>query len=84
MAARSVTIIACPYHVGVREYRVGTGPNSIRKHGVETELKKLGIKVDVIEIDPVDEFDGEIGRSFELLRRISKTVSSVVAARPFG
>jgi arginase len=47
------------------------------------EIQKLGVPVHTVEIDPVDEFEGEIGRSFELLRRVSKAVASIVATKSF-
>ncbi|KAL1862632.1 hypothetical protein Daus18300_008430 [Diaporthe australafricana] len=78
MVAHSITLIMSPYHVGLHEHRVGTGPNRIRKHGVVAEIEKLGVVVNIVEIDRVDDFEGEIGRSFELLGKISKTISAVV------
>lgn len=83
MATNSVTCIFSPYHVGLRDHRVGDGPNRIRDMGVVTELEKLGIEVDWREIAPVDDFEGEIGRSFEVLRRTSEAVSQAVAKQSF-
>ncbi|KAH4103941.1 hypothetical protein HBH70_097170 [Parastagonospora nodorum] len=83
MGANSVTVIFSPYHVGLRDHRVGDGPNRIRAMGVIEELKKLGVTIHVVELPPVDDFEGEIGRSFELLRRMSKVVSDVCANRSF-
>jgi len=51
--------------------------------GVVTELEKLGIEVHWREIAPVDDFEGEIGRSFEVLRRTSEAVSQAVAKQSF-
>lgn len=78
MAHNSVTIILCPYHVGLRDHRVGDGPNRIREMGLVEELQKLSIHVTIAEISPVDDFEGEIGRSFEILRRMSDAVAEVV------
>jgi arginase len=39
------------------------------------EIRKLGVAVHEEEVAPVDEFEGEIGRSFEILRRTSKLVT---------
>ncbi|KAJ9618314.1 hypothetical protein H2203_009231 [Taxawa tesnikishii (nom. ined.)] len=75
MPASSVTIISSPYHVGLRNHRVGDGPNRLRQKGVYAELDRLHIPTTTVEIPSVDEFEGEIGRSFEVLRRISKAVS---------
>jgi arginase len=83
MAATSVTCIFSPYHVGLRDHRVGDGPNRIRDMGIVQELKNLGIKVHWEELPRVDDQEGEIGRSFELLRLTSKAVSRVVAAQSF-
>jgi len=83
MAATSVTCIFSPYHVGLRDHRVGDGPNRIRDVGIVAELEKLGIEVHWHEIPPVDDFEGEIGRSFEVLRRTSEAVSRTVAKQSF-
>jgi arginase len=83
MVATSVTCIFSPYHVGLRDHRVGDGPNRLREIGVEAELKKLGIKIRWHEISRVDDFEGEIGRSFEVLRRTSEAVSQAVAKQSF-
>jgi len=74
MGASSITIIFSPYHVGLRDHH---GPHRIRALGVIEELEKLGVTVHVVELPPVHDFEGEIGRSFELLRRTSKAVTNV-------
>lgn len=78
MPANGITIIFSPYHVGLRDHRVGNGPHRIRSLGIIEELQKLGLAVTVTEIERVDTFEGEIGRSFEILRRISKAVTDAV------
>lgn len=83
MAATSVTCIFSPYHVGLRDHRVGDGPNRIRDMGLIKELENLGIKIHWHELARVDDHEGEIGRSFELLRRTSEAVSSAVATNSF-
>ncbi|KAJ5113838.1 arginase [Penicillium angulare] len=83
MPAKAVTIIFSPYHVGIRDHRVGNGPNRIRELGVVRALEKLSLEVKFVELDRVDEFEGEIGRSFELLRRISKAVTEAVNNNTF-
>lgn len=83
MSATSITIIFSPYHVGLRDHRVGDGPNRIYKMGVVKELEKLGVKVAFLELPPVDDFEGEIGRSFEILRRTSNAVKEVRANHSF-
>jgi arginase len=83
MGATSITVVFSPYHVGLRNHRVGDGPNRIRALGVIEELERLGVTVHFVELPPVDDFEGEIGRSFELLRRTSKAVTDVVAKQSF-
>lgn len=74
----SITIIFSPYHVGLRDHRVGNGPHRILSLGIIKELESLGIQINITEIDSVDDFEGEIGRSFEIMRRISKAVTAAV------
>ncbi|OOF92448.1 hypothetical protein ASPCADRAFT_175355 [Aspergillus carbonarius ITEM 5010] len=83
MPANAITIIFSPYHVGIRDHRVGNGPHRIRQLGIVQALEELGVTVHLIELDRVDEFEGEIGRSFELLRRVSKAVTDAVASNTF-
>lgn len=83
MPATSITIIFSPYHVGIRDHRVGNGPHRIRSLGIVKALEKLGVTINFNEIARVDSFEGEIGRSFELLRRISTAVSQAVASNSF-
>ncbi|KAK2753467.1 hypothetical protein FQN54_007857 [Arachnomyces sp. PD_36] len=83
MERTSVTIILSPYHVGIRDHRVGNGPHRILSHGIVKELQSKGINVHIDEIDPVDKFEGEIGRSFEVMRRISKAVTEAVNNKSF-
>lgn len=83
MPATSITCIFSPYHVGLRDHRVGDGPNRIRDMGVLRQLETLGVEVHWHEIPPVDDFEGEIGRSFEVLRRTSEAVSRAVAKQSF-
>ncbi|CAN9213954.1 unnamed protein product [Alternaria alternata] len=74
MPATSITIILSPYH---------RWPNRIRALGLVSSLEKLGIKVDIDEIPPVDDFEGEIGRSFNSLRLTSLTVSQARSNNSF-
>jgi arginase len=83
MSATSVTCIFSPYHVGLRDHRVGDGPNRIRDMGIVGELEKLGIKVHWHELPSVDDAEGEIGRSFALLAHTSEAVSQAVAKQSF-
>lgn len=74
MVTTSITIIFSPYHVGLRDHRVGDGPNRISQLGLISQLENLEVKVHFHEIPHVDDFEGEIGRSFEILRRTSVAV----------
>ncbi|PHH85312.1 hypothetical protein CDD83_612 [Cordyceps sp. RAO-2017] len=82
MPAWSITIIIAPYHVGLYDHRVGGGPLRILSHGVARELEKFA-PVSYVNIGPVDGFEGEIGRTFEIMRRISAAVSKAVANDSF-
>ncbi|KAJ5729565.1 arginase [Penicillium malachiteum] len=83
MLADGITIIFSPYHVGIRDHRVGNGPNRIRDLGIMKTLENLGVTINVVELDPVDEFEDEIGRSFVLLLRLSTAVTRAVEQYTF-
>jgi len=83
MSPNAITIIFSPYHVGLRDHRVGNGPHRIFSQGLIPSLEKLGVKVHVHEITPVDDFEGEIGRSFEIIRRTASAVAKAVAKNTF-
>lgn len=80
---RSITVISSSYHVGFRNRGVGAGPAFIRSLGLIPALKDLGVPVKEVEIEPVDDFEGEIGRSFELIRRTSTLVSEAHNSNSF-
>ncbi|KAM0205295.1 hypothetical protein ACHAPA_012129 [Fusarium lateritium] len=82
MALTSITIIVSPYHVGIYDHRVGGGPLRILSHGIGRDLSKLA-PVSYINIGPVDEFEGEIGKTFEIIRRISNAVSKAAKNNSF-
>lgn len=82
-APRHITIIFSPYHVGIRDHRVGNGPQHLLDGGFVPALRNLGYTVNIVEIERVDEFEGEIGRSFEILRRTSQAVRIAVANGTF-
>lgn len=62
---------------------MGAGPTALINAGLVSALRKLDVPVQEAELEPVDEFDGEIGRLFELLRRTSKAVTRAVDAGSF-
>ncbi|SMN22911.1 similar to Aspergillus niger An14g01190 arginase [Maudiozyma saulgeensis] len=78
-----ITIIFSPYHVGQRDFRVGNGPNRILGFGIVDVLEKLGYDVNIVEIPRVDEYEGEIGKSFEILNRTSVAVKNAVCNGTF-
>lgn len=77
-----ITLIVSPFHVGAYNFRVGNGPPRILP-GLLRALRAIDYDVQVIKIEKVDEFEGEIGKSFELLRRISQAVKQAVVERRF-
>ncbi|TIC94254.1 Arginase [Colletotrichum higginsianum] len=82
MPHTSVTIIVSPYHVGLYDHRVGSGPLRILSHGLADKLEAL-TPIKFVNIGPVDDFEGEIGRTFEVIRRVSVAVSSAVSDDSF-
>lgn len=78
---KSVTVILSPYHVGIRDHAVGAGPGKLRDSGLCSRIRELGIQVHEVEIERVYDSEGDIGRSFEVMRRIARAVT---AARDGG
>ena len=58
---KSFSPIAAPYHTGILNHRVGAGPPRILASGLPDRLNSLGFTFTFKEIDPVDDFEGEIG-----------------------
>ncbi|KAL4919263.1 arginase [Aspergillus aurantiobrunneus] len=83
MPASTIRLIFSPYHVGLRDHRVGNGPHRILASGLVDQLQSLGVAIELTEIDRVDTFEGEIGRSFEIMRRISTAVTDAVVENTF-
>ena len=73
-----VEIIVAPFHAGAPEVRVGRGPARLLREGL---AERLGARVTTIA--PVDGFEGEIGRSFEVKRRVARAVADAVAGGRF-
>ena len=80
---KSFDLISAPYHTGLRNHRVGAGPPRILASGLLDRLHSLGFTSTFKEIDPVDDFEGEIGRSFEVIRRIATNVSDAAKRGSF-
>ncbi|KAK4466792.1 arginase [Cladorrhinum samala] len=81
----SITLIWSPYHVGLRDVGPGAGPNFLRSKGMLASIAELGLPVREIEVpgfEPND-FQGDIGRSFEVLRRTARLVAQEREAGSF-
>lgn len=76
-------IILAPYHAGSFGVRVGAGPTRLMEDGLEQALRGAGVATAVHEIERVDDFEGEIGRSFDLMRRIAIAVAEAQAVGAF-
>ncbi|KAK1622380.1 putative arginase [Colletotrichum phormii] len=70
---RSLSLILSPYHVGLRNKGPGAGPAFLKTSGLDSALlsplsapRSLGLPLHEIEVEPVDDHEGEIGRSFEV------------------
>ncbi|CBF74993.1 uncharacterized protein ANIA_03965 [Aspergillus nidulans FGSC A4] len=69
-------------HAGLREYRAGNGLHRIRSAGIERELQHLGVAVNLL-LEQVEDYEGDTGSSFEVMRRISRAVSDAIASKSF-
>ncbi|KAJ4180904.1 hypothetical protein NW755_011439 [Fusarium falciforme] len=67
-----------------RGKEVACGPDVLIQAGLLEALRQLGLVVYEIVLEPVNEFEGEIGRSFELHRRISNAVTRAVESNSFS
>lgn len=74
--------ILSPFHVGLHRHRVGKGPERIFAK-LQPLLDSRDIAYRTTTIGPVDGFEGEIGRSFELLRRIAEETSQAIVSDEF-
>jgi len=79
----SITLILSPYHVGHPSTGPGSGPSFLLSHNLLLALQSLGIPVHTASIpaSAISSAEGEIGRTFTLLRETSVFVS---AARGSG
>ena len=78
-----VSLIVVPYHAGVPDLGVGAGPKYILQNRLVERLQAIGKIVTVHEIGPAPEFEGDIGRSFEIIRRVSEAVVHARKNRSF-
>lgn len=80
---RDVSIIAAPFHAGAYNEAVGAGPLRLLEDGIESQLRTEGLSTALARVDPVDLFEGEIGRTFEIKRRVAERVAKAVSAGAF-
>lgn len=71
------------YHIGIPGRRVGLGSKRILKNVLMTRLMRTFRTVSVKDVYAVDDVEGDIGRSFELMRRVSCAVSETVEEGAF-
>ena len=84
MGPIGVTIVVSAFHAGVYRERVGNGPHYLLNHQLVDKMKQEGIDdVEIVEIERVHSFEGEIGRSFEVKRRIAEAVKDVIKHNRF-
>ncbi len=76
-------VIAAPFHAGVEAERVGKGPSRLLAAGLTDALRNGGAEVRLVRIGAVDRHEGEIGRSFEVMRRVAVAVVHARAAGRF-
>lgn len=79
----NVRIIVAPFHAGAHNSRVGAGPMRLLDDGIETALTDAGLTTARTVIPPVDDFEGEIGRTFEVKRRVAVAVADAGSAGAF-
>jgi arginase len=77
-----VALIISPFHVGIYQHRVGKGPERILA-SLTPQLDIHHIPYRIETLGKVDNFEGEIGRSFELLRRIAQETTKAVKSGEF-
>jgi arginase len=79
----AVRIVTAPYHAGAFNHRVGAGPARLLDDGMEAALRREGHDVSLEIVPSVDDFEGEIGRTFEVKRRIARAVAEARAGGAF-
>jgi arginase len=79
---QKLALIISPFHVGIHQHRVGKGPERILAK-LTPQLDAENIPYRITTLDKVDDFEGEIGRSFALLRRIAEETTRAVSNGEF-
>jgi arginase len=75
---RTVEIILAPFHGGMRGYNVGGGPLRLMEMGLAERLNAAAEDVHVCDLGEIPECEGEVGRAFEVKRRVAGAVSDAV------
>lgn len=73
-----VEIVLAPFHGGVRGNRVGRGPLRLLELGLVDRLAAAGADVTTRDLGEIGEEEGEVGRSFEVKRRVARAVAEAV------
>ena len=80
---KSICVILVSYHAGIARIRFGLGPEAILATSLAVSLESIRKTVTTKLIEPVDDFEGEIGRSFGLMRRASRALASALDDEAF-
>jgi arginase len=71
-----VEVIAVPFDSGLRDSRMGLGPNHLLTLGLSDQLQALGAEVRVCHMEPpLDVYPSEIRMALELQRAVAHAVS---------
>ena len=65
-------VVIAPFHVGIRDERVGRGPGRLLDAGLMEAPRDGGAAARLVGIGPVDRSGGGIARSVEVMRRGSR------------
>ena len=77
-----IAIIVSPFHVGIYRHRVGKGPEAILAK-LQPALDERRIPYRTATISQVSDHEGEIGRSFAVLRQIATETRIAVDKKEF-
>ncbi len=76
-------VVVAPFNAGLRGDRVGKGPDRLLAAGLLDALRGGGAEPGLVGIGDVDSHEGEIGRSFEVMRRMPVAVADAVRSDRF-
>jgi Arginase family len=81
-AMTAVTVILAPFHGGIRGDTVGAGPLRLMDMGLVQRLA-AATNVNVCDLGEIPDCEGEVGRTFEVKRRVANAVSETVRSGRF-